>query len=139
MKKKKFKFDTSTIFVVLLSTFIIFMILINPDIISLIKKPFTTVSIFPVQEPISANDCKKLGGILILPEQDCSKEWISWGYGIVNGEKRQCCIIDKCSLGQYKGKYQTLYNEQTQRFERKCICPSPSEFTILEGCKIPYK
>ena len=136
-KKRKFKIDTSTIFMLVISIIIVIALIIKPDLISIMKKPFTTVSILPVPEPISTEECKKLGGIMILPEQDCSKDYISWGYGIINGEKRQCCVPDYCESSG--GKKVTSYINETKKFERSCVCPVPKVYKTQSGCTQEYK
>jgi len=99
-------------------------------------RTLTIVPILPVEEPLTSKSCNDLGGILILPEQDCQEGFISWGYGKIGELDRQCCIMDRCL--ETKGKFVTEYNKQNDRFERRCICLEGYEYLIKTGCTRKY-
>lgn len=138
MKKKKI--EPQTIVMVLMIIVFVILLLVKPGLVTVVfKKSFVIINTLPVAEPEKAEDCRKLGGILILPEQDCAEDYISWGYGLINGEPRQCCIKDMCFLGSLKGEHATVYVSENKRFERRCVCPSPSSFNVQQGCIIAYR
>lgn len=136
----KRKIDNMTILMIALVLIFIVLIIIKPGlVVTVFTRPLVTVNTLPVNEPISVDECKKNGGILILPEQDCSTGYINWGYGMINGEYRVCCIPDRCKTGLVEGKYITSYNEALKRFERRCVCPAPKVYLIKTGCTQPYQ
>ena len=137
MKNKK---DYSSIFMLVLIGAFIILIFIKPEIVvTVFKRPLVTVDTLPINEPISVEECKENRGILIQPNQECPVNYISWGYGKIGENYLTCCIRDMCMQGQLEGLYETFYNEQSKRFEKKCICPSPTSFSVKRGCVVTYQ
>ena len=137
MKIGKFKVDNHTLFIIILCIVFIIVLIFNPNFIAVVKKPFTTVQILPINEPITSEECRNIKGILVNPDQNCPAYYINWGYGFTNGERLACCVPDLCTTT--KGKYVTTFNEANKRFERKCVCNVPALYNIKTGCTIPYQ